>query len=93
MWVLSGWHPCVCCALPSSCACRQAVLTLAYRLRQGRAAPQGVGGLKLILAGRLLDNSVTLADARCPTADLVTMHLVMTPPKVRRHKPRRPCLT
>ena len=52
-------------------------------LAQERERPEGPGALKLILAGRLLGNEVTLADARTPTDALVTMHLVVAPPKVR----------
>jgi Ubiquitin-2 like Rad60 SUMO-like len=62
--------------------------SFAFCVRQEKtSAPEGVSGLKLILSGRLLaDNGVTLADARCPTDGLVTMHLVMAPPKARRAK-------
>ena len=52
--------------------------------RQERERPEGPGALKVILAGRLLGNELTLADARTPTDALVTMHLVVAPPKVRR---------
>ncbi len=51
---------------------------------QERERPEGPGALKLILSGRLLGNEMTLADARTPTDALVTMHLVVAPPKVRR---------
>jgi hypothetical protein len=50
---------------------------------QEREAPDGAGALKLILAGRLLDNAMTLEEARTPTDGLVTMHLVVAPAKVR----------
>jgi hypothetical protein len=50
---------------------------------QERERPEGPGALKVILAGRLLGNELTLADARTPTDALVTMHLVVAPPRVR----------
>lgn len=48
-----------------------------------KAPPSSILELKLILAGRVLDNAVTLAEARTPAAgELVTMHIVVSP-KVR----------
>ena len=78
------------CCSGSSRAVRLAYVnsSFAFSVRQEKtSAPEGVSGLKLILSGRLLaDNGVTLAEARCPTDGLVTMHLVMAPPKARRAK-------
>ena len=52
----------------------------AFRVQE-REAPAGPEALKVILAGRMLDNGLTLADARTPTDCLVTMHLVVAPAK------------
>jgi hypothetical protein len=68
--------------LPRGCSvCAR--LTPPLRAPQEREVPDGVGALKLILAGRMLDNGLTLAEARTPTDSLCTMHLVISP-KARR---------
>ena len=67
-------------------------VALPRRSLQDRERPEGPGALKIILSGRLLGNEVTLADARTPTDALVTMHLVVAPPKVRRAVPHHPAV-
>lgn len=45
--------------------------------------PSGVASLKLLHAGKLLNNGETLAEARVQTDFLVTIHLVVALPKAR----------
>lgn len=44
-----------------------------------KAPPQSILELKLILAGRVLDNAMTLHEAKTPAGgELVTMHVVVS---------------
>ncbi|PKU68295.1 membrane-anchored ubiquitin-fold protein 1 isoform X2 [Dendrobium catenatum] len=54
--------------------------------------PRTVNDLKLINAGRILENNNTLAECRSPICDLsgvTTMHVVVRPPSIQREIKRK----
>lgn len=50
--------------------------------------PTGPDDLKIIHAGRVLENSKSLSDYTIPTSEVVTMHLMIVPPAAKPEEPK-----
>ncbi|XP_072982056.1 membrane-anchored ubiquitin-fold protein 3-like [Typha latifolia] len=64
------------------------------RWPQGKEiAPRTINDVKLINAGRILENNHTLAESRVPVGELpggvITMHVVVHPPQIDKNKEKQ----
>ncbi|XP_008790793.2 membrane-anchored ubiquitin-fold protein 3-like [Phoenix dactylifera] len=78
---------------PSTTVASLKELILARWPQDKEIAPKTINDLKLINAGKILENNRTLAESRVPVGELpggvITMHVVVRPPQLDKNSEKR----